>query len=124
LTLKVRKLRFDPKGSIALIRQFSKGINPGGKFAFHFTSKKGAMGILKDGSINSTKFGLARSGVYAGQTPTPSLLLKHTSPFGWGLGRTPYRIPINTTGMNTAKAIIPLKTTVIKESKVFLKSIK
>ena len=73
------------KEAYALMKQFDAGSNIGGKYAFHFTSEKGAAGILKDGLIHPSGSGLSGAGVYAGTTPTPNALLKNAPGVGWGL---------------------------------------
>ena len=106
-----------------LMKQFRSGMNPNNEFVFHFTSMKGGKGITDSGGINGASvLSVAGQGVYAGTTPTPSWALKHIPYSGWGLGKTPVRIPIRVTiDMSIRKPIIPMKSAVIKTDYLELK---
>ena len=65
--------------------------------------------------IYGSKFGVWGKGIYAGTTPTPSWALKHIPLSGWGLGKTPVRIPIKIrSDMKIAIPLIPFKSKVIR----------
>ena len=81
-----------------LMKQFQSGENPGNKFLFHFTSLEGGKGITSSGVIYPSKSAVVGAGVYTGDTPTPSWAVKHIPYYGWGVGKTPVRIPILVTG--------------------------
>lgn len=77
----------------ALVRDFSAGRNPNGRFVFHFTKPECVDGILKEGfKPGGVGYG-GSGGVYATTTPTPGRLFKF---FVLGLRRKPVRIPIDT----------------------------
>jgi hypothetical protein len=80
------------------IRQFNAG--DAGDWLFHFTTPRGARGIVADGLIRPSQSGVAGPGVYLGTTPTPSWFLKNTPFLGWGLGGkgAAVRIPVKTNG--------------------------
>ena len=97
-----------------LIEQFQQGINPGGKFAFHFTTLDGGQGITDSGVINMTQNGFRGQGVYAGTSPMPSWEVKHIPYIGWGLGKAPVRIPIVLDGLPVKQVKLPAFATVIQ----------
>ena len=108
------------KDIYAIMKGFDQGDAQG--CLFHFTTLKSGRAIVDSGYIRQTSgpfsFLFGGTGVYAGTTPTPSFLLKHASPFGWGLGHTPVRIPIvyKELGVETRlpRGILPpLKTRII-----------
>ncbi len=79
------------------IRSFNAGNADG--YLFHFTTQKGARGILGEGVINPSSTGVWGPGVYSGTTPRPGPFLKNTPYAGWGLGGkgANIRIPFRTT---------------------------
>jgi RHS repeat-associated protein len=76
---------FSPEKAVTLINQFRAGVNPDGRFGFHFTSAENAPLIVESRMIKVGPRGLRGPGVYAGTTPTPSWMLKHLPAPGWGL---------------------------------------
>ena len=102
------------------IRSFNAGNADG--FAFHFTSPRGAAGILNDGAVNSG-FGIAGRGVYAGTTPTPSALLQYGPTPGWALTPTkPVRIPLRVVPeLNPVQPALPFKTYIFRVDRAPLK---
>jgi len=100
--------------AIKLINDFQHGINPDGKFAFHFTTLKGGEGITESGMIKMTELGFRGEGVYAGTSPLPTWEVKHIPYLGWGIGNAPVRIPIVLEGYSTKQVNFPLYSTVIE----------
>ena len=111
----LREQGYTASEAYELMKQFRNGSNPNSGFLFHFTTYEGGRGITSKGGIRSTEHGMAGPGVYCGTTPKPSGFLKHAPGIGWGLGKTPVRIPIRITPTMTIKTpkIIPIKTKVI-----------
>ena len=105
------------------MRKFRNGVNANDEFVFHFTTEKGGKGITDSGEIRgASSFSVAGSGVYAGVESNPSWLLKHIPFIGWGLGKTPVRIPIKLQNdMNVIYPIIPIKSVIIKSKKLKFK---
>jgi len=93
--------------AFSLMKQFRAGRNPGGEWAFHFTTLRGGKGIVAAHGINTSRFGVRGTGVYMGEIPTPSWTLKHV---GWGLGRRPVRIPVNIRGLRVKPYNLPPRT--------------
>ncbi len=86
------KQGFEEDEARALVRHFSEGRNPDGRFVFHFTKAKCAKGILKEGfKPGGVGYG-GRAGVYATTASAPRRLFKF---FVLGLWRKPVRIPID-----------------------------
>lgn len=100
-----------------LMRQFDDGINPNGNFLFHFAYEgKASFSLVKGIPRTDYGFGVWR-GVYTGTTPTPSSLLKNTSPLGWGVPGRDVRMPILVRPeMDVARPLFgfPLKTRIIR----------
>jgi hypothetical protein len=106
--------------AFAQIRSFNAGNTDG--FAFHFTNPQGAAGILGDRALKGG-YGMAGRGVYAGTTPTPSVLLKYGPTPGWSL--TPIksiRMPIRVApDLLPVRPLIPFRTQVFRVDQVPLK---
>ena len=99
------------------MKLFDTGVS--GEYAFHFTTIRGARGIIASQRVMpSSPLALGGAGVYVGTTPTPSFMIKHMPIIGWGLGRTPVRLPIKLTPSVVDQAIVPsvplLKTRLIR----------
>ena len=75
-----------------LVRDFSAGKNPDGRFVFHFTTAAAAEAILVEGFRRGGR-GYSGQGIYACTVPTPSRVLKLLV---LGLWNKPARIPIDT----------------------------
>lgn len=101
--------------AFAQIRRFNAGNADG--YLFHFTSQKGARGIVSEGVINPSARGVWGPGVYSGTTPTPGPFLKNVPFAGWGLGGkgVNVRIPFQTT-QPSVTPWLPPKTRVFRES--------